>query len=96
MKTIYIKSNTTELRDILRNEGIDVCPCTEFEGWDWLDYHLSVGSVHGIPPYETDPILQVECGDRAIFLAELTSEDVCCESEDEFVELIKRYRNGNK
>lgn len=50
---ILLRQNSKEIRDAIRASGIDVCACAEFAGSVWLDYHPTVGNVHGIGyPYE--------------------------------------------
>lgn len=44
-----MKENSPQIRELIKQNGIDVCKCCEFEGSLWLEYNHSItGSVHGI------------------------------------------------
>lgn len=47
-KVILLKQNNAAIRDEIRRNNIEICPCSEFVGAKWLDYYPSVGSVHGV------------------------------------------------
>lgn len=92
MGIIYIKKNTEALRTRLLNEGVKVCNCAYYDGWDWVFCGANKGFVHGIPPFETDTSKLIENGDRQCFIDDLTDEDICCETVDDFISMIKKKK----
>ncbi len=48
MQDYFIRKNTTELRNKLKSFGLNICKCSLFKGWDWLNYSARDNSIHGI------------------------------------------------
>lgn len=44
----FIRHNTKELRDKLKGLGYYICPCSTFEGAEWLSILPLTNSVHGV------------------------------------------------
>lgn len=87
MRCILLKENDPAIREKIRNAGIKVCLCAEFEDSCWLDYHPgNTDSVHGVGyPFEFE-----DSQDNALkrFLAENIDRYVC-KDVDEFIAKIK-------
>lgn len=91
-KVFVLKQNTPEIRERIRQAGIDVCFCADFVDADWLDYHTAVANaVHG-NGYPYEGMTKEET--RAMFLNEVQNP-VYCKDVDEFIKLIKEFEDGN-
>lgn len=44
----FIRHNSKELRDKLKELGYKICPCCTFEGAEWLTTYPLTNSVHGV------------------------------------------------
>lgn len=92
-QTFILKQNTPEIRDKIRDAGIDVCFCADFVDADWLHYHTSVANaVHG-NGYPYEGMTKEET--RALFLYEVKNP-IYCKDVDEFIKLIREFEDGNK
>lgn len=47
----FIRKNTPELIDKLKNLGFDICPCTQFKNSVWLDIYKEINSDQSDKPY---------------------------------------------
>lgn len=88
-KCFILKENSEAIRQKIRDAGIDVCLCAQFIDADWLDYHTSVGSVHG-NGYPYEGMTKEET--RALFLHEVKNP-VYCKNVDVFIEKILEYES---
>ena len=89
-KTFILKENNAAIRKKIKDSGIHVCICTEFDGSIWLDYSTAVNNgVHGIG-YGGYEMTGEE--HMALFLHEVRNP-VWCRNVDEFIELILEFRN---
>lgn len=49
METLILKENSPQIRELIKQHGIDVCSCCESKGSLWLNYNNGVTkSVHGV------------------------------------------------
>lgn len=90
---IVLKENSPEIRQKIRDSGIDVCVCAGFKDACWLDFHpnlikgFNIKSVHGVGyPYEGE----TQESTLAIFLNEATNP-YFCKDVDEFIKMVKEY-----
>ena len=90
----FLRDNSPEILQKIRDAGIKTCRCCEFKNANWLDYYTSVGDVHGIyPDVEGEwnqglPTTWEEY--KEYFLSELESDSIDCETDvDLFIKLIK-------
>ena len=90
-KCFILKENSEAIRQKIRDAGIDVCACASFYDADWLDYHTSVGGVHG-NGYPYEGMTKEET--RALFLREVKNP-VFCENVDVFIEKILEFKSQN-
>ena len=88
-KCFILKENNEEIRRKIRDAGIDVCVCSSFYDADWLDYHTTVGGVHG-NGYPYEGMTKEET--RALFLHEVQNP-VYCHDVDEFIARILEYES---
>lgn len=90
MKTLILKHNSEDIRNKIKQAGIDVCTCSEYKESVWLDYS-GINSVHGIGySDETVGNLSIE-QELKRFMAEC-KEPVFCKNVDEFIIKIKEYK----
>lgn len=90
-KTFILKNNSEEIRKKITDAGISVCLCASFADADWLDFSTAVNNgVHG-NGYPYEGMTKEET--RALFLHEVKNP-VWCENVDEFIELIKEFKDG--
>lgn len=90
-KAFILKMNSEEIRKKITDAGIYVCPCASFVDADWLDFHTSVNNgVHG-NGYPYEGMTKEET--RALFLHEVKNP-VWCNDVDEFIKLIKEFKDG--
>jgi len=69
-KIVFIKNNSKEIRDKLKQSGFSVCICASFEDSIWLDYHPEEKmsyDIHGVgfcdkgdPEENMSPIERIE------------------------------------
>ena len=88
-KCFILKENSEAIRQKIRDAGIDVCQCAQFIDADWLDYHTSVGGVHG-NGYPYEGMTKEET--RALFLHEVKNP-VWCKDVDDFIAKILEYES---
>ena len=84
----YIRKNTPELRDRLKELGYHVCVCTEFEGAVWLNNLLESSSIHGWGFLGDDAPFKTQ--EEALRVFEIESKDKkidCGTNEDLFLAL---------
>ena len=58
-KIIFIKENSHEIRQKLREAGFSICACAGFEDSIWLDYHPGSNNyydIHGVGYEDLDEI----------------------------------------
>lgn len=86
MKTsCFIRKNTPELRAALKEIGLHVCCCCEFENWSWLE--LGSFGVHGIETVFDD---EVGLNPSELFLLEDAHNYIDCGVDEEmFLKLAK-------
>jgi len=86
--TLVLKDNSPEIREKIRQAGINVCSCAEHKDSVWLDF-TGINGVHGVGySDETDGNLTVE-QELARFQAEV-KDIVYCKDVNEFIETIKQ------
>lgn len=47
-KVCYLANNSEEIRKELREAGVKLCKCSEFEGAIWLSAYPDLNDVHGL------------------------------------------------
>lgn len=85
----FIRKNTPELREKLKESGVNVCPCVEFEDWTWLSY--SEYGCHGIAKYD-----EFGGNHQNQFLYENKDRIDCGENEELFLALVGMKDNTDK
>lgn len=89
-KTFILKENSEAIRKKIKDSGIRVCICAEFDGSIWLDFSTVVNNgVHGVG-YGGGEMTNDEA--MALFLHEVRNP-VWCDTVDEFIKLIKEFEN---
>ena len=84
----FIRKNTPELREALKNIGYEICLCTEFEDSGWLTTSFVIGTptVHGIG-YWDDTVPFKKEGVYDFFLHEMKESNhprIDCGEDEEF------------
>lgn len=93
-KTFVLKENSEEIRERIKDAGIDVCPCANFQGSCWLDYSTRVANgVHVAGYYDGVDGVTSQEEELARFISECTNM-VVCKDIDEFINSIKEFENG--
>lgn len=90
-KCLVLKENSEAIREKIRSAGIHVCVCSNFYDADWLDYHTTVGSVHG-NGYPYEGMTKEET--RALFLHEVKNP-VFFDNVEQFIEAILEFESQN-
>lgn len=90
--TLVLKDNSPEIREKIRQAGIDVCSCAEHKDSVWLDF-MNINGVHGVGySDETDGNLTVE---QALARFQVDVKDIVyCKDVNEFITKIKNYENN--
>lgn len=70
----FIRKNTPELQEKLKEMGYDICPCANFKTSAWLDNCIETNSIHGVPEHSIGILLHdtdaIDCGENEeLFLA---------------------------
>lgn len=75
----FIRKNTPELQEKLKEMGYDICPCCNLKTSHWLDNCIVSSSIHGVSKrsngiilYETDVI---DCGEDEELFLKLAAEN---------------------
>lgn len=92
-KCFILKQNNEEIRKSIEGAGIHVCHCASFTDSCWLDYHTTVGGVHGVGYWGEENETHSQEEELARFMAE-TKNQVVCEDVDDFINHIKEFENG--
>ena len=88
-KVILLKQNSPEIRQKIRDAGLDLCHCAEFVDSDWLDFYPSVGSVHG-SGYPFEGMTKEET--RSLIKHEWKEHNfdvIDCKDVEEFIQKVK-------
>ena len=87
--TYILKENSEEIRNKIKEAGIELCGCTEFKDACWLDYTPSVSeSVHGVGYYD-DGELGINSQEEMLdYFVEDCRFPVWCKDVDEFIDKI--------
>lgn len=86
---LVLKENSPEIREKIRQAGINVCSCAEYKDSVWLDF-MGINGVHGVGySDETEGNLTVEQA-LARFQADV-KDIVYCKDVNEFITKIKNY-----
>jgi len=81
----FIRKNTPELREKLKEIGYKLCICCEFPNWNWI--HISEQGVHGISTIFDD---EVDANQSELFLEEKDNSCIdCYEDENLFIAIAK-------
>lgn len=90
-KTFVLKENSEEIRQRIKDVGIDVCPCATFQGSCWLDYSTRVANgVHGVGYYGEENETHSQQEELARFVSECRNM-VVCKDVDEFLAKILEF-----
>lgn len=70
----FIRKNTLELQEKLKEMGYDICPCCNFQTSHWLDISIETSSIHGVSKRSIGIMLHktdaIDCGENEkLFLA---------------------------
>lgn len=76
----FIRKNTPELQEKLKEMGYDICPCCNFATSAWLDNNIETNSIHGVPAHAIGIMLHeadaIDCGeDEELFLKLAAEKD---------------------
>ena len=95
-KVVFIRQNSPEVREKLREAGFNLCICTEFSDSVWLDYHPDGEKlqydIHGLG-YTDDSLKELQPLER--IKRWLTWDGWFCEEREFFdtvEEFLKHYR----
>lgn len=90
--TYYLKDNNEIIRQKIKDAGIDVCICTEFDDACWLDYSTEVDNgVHGVGYFGEEIGAKSQQEVLDMFLSQC-HDLVECKNVEEFIEKIKQTR----
>lgn len=90
----YIRKNTPELRERLRELGYEICPCTEFEGAVWLSTYAPTNSTHGIGYFGDDEPYKTQ--EEALAAYEHETKDIdCADNEALFLAIAALRRDSD-
>lgn len=86
-RTLVLKKNSEEIRQKIRDAGIDVCWCASHVDADWLDFCGNIqNGVHG-NGYAYEGMTKEQT--RAMFLYE-DEPILYCKDVDEFIDKIQQ------
>lgn len=93
----FLRANSTEIRQRLKDSGIEACICTTFNNAEWLSYSECGKSleVHGIYPgndkeeWGTERIFGNKDNFKEVFLSNNRDYMDCGEDIDLFIKAIK-------
>lgn len=88
----FLRDNSPEILQKIRDAGINTCICCEFKNANWLNYYTFVEEVHGIYPDEEREWSNLNTweGYKEYFLSELKPDSIDCGTDVElFIKLIK-------
>lgn len=89
-RTLVLKENSEEIRNKIRDAGIDVCWCACHVDADWLDFGVNIqNGVHG-NGYAYEGMTKEQT--RAVFLDE-DEPILWCKDVDEFIKEIKKSQH---
>ena len=89
-RTLVLKENSEEIRQKIRDAGIDMCWCACHVDADWLDFDLdSPNGVHG-NGYAYEGMTKEQT--RAMFLDE-DEPILYCKDVDEFINEIQKSQH---
>ena len=91
----FLRTNSLEIREALKKNGLTVCICAEFEKSEWLTYAPNAPyNIHGVYPAEDDEPEAYYFGNKdtfkEIFLANNKDFIDCGEDVEFFIRTIKR------
>jgi hypothetical protein len=93
MKDCFIRKNTPELRDKLKELGYDICLCTLFKGAIWLSTNIESSSVHGKGFIDDSGWSGMDTQEKALaaFLHDAKKDGYidCGEDEEMFLKIAK-------
>lgn len=88
-RTLVLKENSEEIRQKIRDAGIDVCWCASHVDADWLDFCGKIpNGVHG-NGYAYEGMTKEQT--RELFLYE--DKPILCKDVDEFISEIKKSQH---
>ena len=88
--TLILKENSEEIRQKIKDAGIDVCWCASHIDADWLDFCVNIqNGVHG-NGYAYEGMTKEQT--RAMFLDE-DEPILYCKDVDEFISEIKKSQH---
>ena len=95
--TFLLKKNSEDIRNAIREEGIDVCVCSGFNGAVWLDFTPGcTDSVHGIG-YPFEGMTSEETISFTVHEWKQNNVEIIeCKDVHEFIQKIKEYLNGKQ
>ena len=82
----YIRKNTKELRDRLKEIGYTICPCCYFQGAVWLDTLPETSSAHGVGYHSEDSPFKSQEEELSVYVEECNGID-CGENDDLFLSI---------
>lgn len=89
-RTLVLKKNSEEIRQKIRDAGIDVCWCASHVDADWLDFDVNIqNGVHG-NGYAYEGMTKEQT--RAMFLDE-DEPILYCKDVDEFINEIQKSQH---
>lgn len=87
----FIRKDTQELRQRLRDLGYTICPCSDFEGSVWLSILPENGTVHGVGFHDTSGLSDITTQEKALakFLYDSVNDGSidCGDNEELFIAL---------
>ena len=93
---ILLKQNSLDIRQAIKDSGIDVCICAEFKDSIWLDYYPNVGSVHGVGFYDENTTQAKVLAFVEYEWKENNTTVIECKDVQEFINEIFKSGYGNE
>lgn len=90
METLILKENSPQIRELIKQHGIDVCRCCEYKDSLWLNYNHSVTeSVHGIG-YSDDWENSTPQQKILRYIEEVEDPNFCIDVNDFIVNILRQ------
>lgn len=97
MVALVLKQNTPEIREKIKQAGIEVCECAEFKDSVWLNYTgVTPNKIHGVGYFDEEVGTKSVQDELDRFVAEKKGQIWEFFNVDAFIEMIKKNINSEK
>ena len=95
-KTIYLSTNNESVRNRLKEKGMSLCVCTEFEDNPWLSFNGMSKDIHGAGVNHNAgnsliPLKMLK--EEIVSVARQGEKVIICNSVDDFIKEINLYKS---